>query len=186
MSNTIIYIDANSAVHNYSWVFVDLPKDAQQIMLPFTKDIDKEDLYIKEGDAGIEKDPHITVKYGLETDDLKMVKEQIAKEKGGKIYLGKSTIFEGDEYDVVKIDVESEALSRLHEKLNTLPHADKHAEYHAHATIAYVKSGKGKKYLGKFKVDKSFKFDEVFFGDRDSKNHSINLKSNINWYGLYK
>ena len=152
------------------------------MMSNFSKLIDEEDLFKEEGNAGREDNFHVTVKYGLTTDELKEIKDRLDTEKGGKFHMGSSSIFEGEEYDVVKVSIESKDFARLHEKLNELPHEDKHPDYHAHATIAYVKSGKGKKYVGKFKIDKEFKFKEVYFGDRDRKNHKIKLSENFAWY----
>ena len=173
---------AKKVSHHYSWVYLDLPEEACALMKAFTHQIDPDDLFVEEGDGGKETDFHVTVKYGLNTDEVKEIKERLDEEKGGKVHLGSSSIFEADEYDVVKIDVKSDALNKLHAKLNELPHEDKHPDYHAHATIAYVKSGKGKKYVGKFKVNQDFKFKEVYFGDRDKKNHKISLAGSLHWY----
>lgn len=173
------YKTAKEVSNEYSWTYVNLPSKIVDTLIEFGKEIDPDDLYTKEADSGVETDPHITVKYALITNEFKDVKDLLKGEKGGKFYLGKSSIFENDKFDVVKIDVESNDLLRLHEKLNYLPHEDKHPEFHAHATIAYVKPGKGKKYVGKFKIDKSFSFDELFFGDQDKKDHKINLAFNV-------
>lgn len=170
--------------HNYSWVFLNLPEDIQKQIISFGKEIEKEDLYDKEGDDGLELDPHITVKYGLLTEDYKDAKDRIDNEKGGTVYLGKSSIFENEDFDVVKIDVESKDLERLHNKLNALQHEDKHPDFHAHATIAYVKSGKGKKYVNKFNLDKKFKFNEVFFGDKEENHKKIKLCFNLKRYKI--
>jgi len=160
----------------YSWVYINLSKDIQKMLLSFGEEIDVDDLYTKEADNGLEKDCHITVKYGLLTNDVKDIKGRLSNEKGGSVYLGKSSIFEGDEYDVVKITVESKDLKRINSRLNELKHEDNYPDYCAHATIAYVKSGTGKKYDGKFKVNKSCDFDCVYFGDIDDKDHKVKLK----------
>lgn len=174
------YKIAKKAKHHYSWVYVDLPEEVQTMIIQFGQEIDPDDLYDNEGEDGLETEPHITVKYGLLTDDKKEIKDQLDGEKGGKAYLGESSIFEGEKYDVVKIDIESKDLGRLHTKLNELPHEDKHPTYHAHATIAYVKKGKGKKYIGKFKINDDFKFKEVFFGDTKDKDTKIKLGTSYN------
>ena len=171
-----IFKIAKDTGHEHSWVFVDLPKDIIDLMLQFGEQIDPEDLYEKEAENGLEKEPHITVKYGLTTNDVADVKDRLEKEKGGSGHIGSSSIFEVDEYDVVKVTVESEDLLRIHTKLNELPHEDSHPDYQAHATLAYVKSGTGKKYKGKFHINKDFKFNEVFFGDLKGKNHKVKLK----------
>ena len=172
--------------HNYSWCYIDLPTKIQDQLINFGKQIDPDDLYIKEAEDGLETEPHCTVKYALLTDEVKDIREILKKEKKGKFYLGKSTIFEKDKYDVVKIEVESEDLKRVHERLNNLPHEDKYPEYKAHATIAYLKKGKGKKYIGKFKIDKSIKFDELFFENTKDKNYKIKLARVSNVFNLYK
>ena len=168
------YKEAKKVEHNYSWVYIDLPKDIQSQIIAFGEEIDPDDLFTKEADGGIERTPHITVKYGLLTEDIKDIKECLEGLKGGKAHMGSSSIFEGDKYDVVKITVESKALANLHNNLNQLPHEDKHMEYNAHATIAYAKKGKGKKYNKKFKLNKSFRFGEVFFGN-NKKDFTIKL-----------
>lgn len=173
------YKKAKEVSNEYSWVYVKLPIKIKDKLIGFGQSIDPSDLYTKEADGGIEKDSHCTVKYAILTNEFKDVKDLLKGEKKGKFYLGESSIFEQDKYDVVKIDVESDDLKRLHEKLNNLPHEDKYPEYHAHATIAYLKFGKGKKYVGKFKIDKSFTFDELFFGDQDKKDHKIKLAFNL-------
>lgn len=179
--NSNWYKEAKQTDHSYSWVFLDLPKDVADMIIEFGKQIEPEDLYTKEAYSGLELDAHVTIKYGLTADEAKEIKERLEDEKGGKFHLGESSIFEKEEYDVVKIEVESEDLERLHNRLNELPHEDKYPDYKAHATIAYVKKGKGKKYVGKFKINKNFKFKEVHFGDRKEKNTKIKL-SRRNWY----
>lgn len=185
-SNLNWYKTAKQVEHSYSWVYIELPKDICDAMKEFSKEIDPDDLFEGEGDGGLETDFHVTVKYGLLTEDVKDIKECLDGLKGGKVHLGSSSIFEGEKYDVVKITVESESLNKLHENLNSLPHEDKHMEYHAHATIAYVKKGKGKKYKSKFKLNKGFKFDKVFFGNNE-KDFGIKLSScNLftNWHKM--
>lgn len=178
---------AKKAEHHYSWVYINLPKDIQEKLIEFGEEIDLDDLYVKEAEDGLELDPHATVKYGLLTEDVKDIKRCLDGLKGGKVYMGKSSIFTGDKYDVVKITVESEALENLHNNLNKLPHEDKHMEYQPHATIAYVKSGRGEKYDGKFNIGETFKFAEAFFGN-NKRDFKIKLASNkltinnLNWY----
>jgi len=171
---------AKKAKHHYSWTYINLPTKIQNQLISFGKQIDPDDLYIKEAEDGLEKEPHITVKYALLTNEIKDIREILEKEKKGKFYLGESTVFECDKYDVIKIEVESKDLRRIHEKLNNLPHEDKYPEYKAHATIAYLKKGKGKKYIGKFKINKSMNFNELFFENIKNKNYKIKLANTFN------
>jgi 2'-5' RNA ligase len=165
------------AKKEYSWCYIELPKYVAKKLLEFGKEIGEGDLYKKEAENGLEKSPHITLKYALLTNNSKDIKDVLKKEKGGKVHVSKSSIFETDEYDVVKMSIESDDLQRLHSKINNLPHEDSYPEYIPHATIAYVKKGCGKKYDGKFIINKSFRFNEVFFGDKTDKEYRIILSS---------
>jgi len=172
------YKIAKKVKHSYSWVFINLPKEMCKTMKEFADEIDPDDLFTEEADGGKETDFHVTVKYGLLTEDDQNPKDCIKGLKGGKVYLGSSSIFETDKYDVVKITVKSKDLERLHNELNKLPHEDKYMDYQAHATIAYVKKGCGKKYNRKFKINKSFSFKDVFFGNNE-KDYKIKLSAKI-------
>jgi 2'-5' RNA ligase len=47
--------------------------------------------------------------------------------------------------------VQNSALYEINAKLSELPHTTNFPDYHPHATIGYLKSGMGKKYVEKFK-----------------------------------
>jgi hypothetical protein len=60
-----------------------------------------------------------------------------------------------DKYDVLKFDVRYPTksgafLHKINSKLQELPHTNGFPDYHPHSTIAYLKSGSGKKYIEKF------------------------------------
>ncbi len=101
--------------------------------------IDKKDLYEPEG--GIEKESHVTILYGLHTnnpDDIKPISQNI---KPFEIKLGKISKFEAPEYDVLKIEVISSNLHRFNKKLKELEYTSKYKEYIPHCTLAYIKKG---------------------------------------------
>lgn len=128
---------------------------------------------------GRESDAHVTLKYGLHSDDPSEVKKALAGEGPIKIKLGKTSIFpngESDSGDVVKVDVDSPDLHRLNGIVGKLPHTDTHPDYKPHATIAYVKPGKGKQYEGDDTLDgHEFTVDEVVFSASDGKRTTIKL-----------
>lgn len=110
--------------------------------------INKDDLA---GD-GIEDESHITVLYGLDKD---VTVEEVEKALDG-ITLGtvsayRVSVFENDKEDVVKFDIDCSGLRKANEKLRTLHYTNDFDEYDPHLTIAYVKPGKGKKYVRMFK-----------------------------------
>lgn len=117
-------------------------------------DIDDKDLFTGPT-FGKQTNPHVTLLYGLHEDVKKKdVKSIIDKYRDEKLDIKVSSIdlFENDEYDVVKFTVKSKLLKKINKDLRNLPHTNSFKVYKPHITIAYVKSGKGKKYIDN-KVD---------------------------------
>jgi hypothetical protein len=101
---------------------------------------------------GREKEPHVTVKYGLHTADAAKVRDVVSGFRPLTIRFGRSSLFppkEGGVYVVVKVDIDSKELRLLNRLLgNCLECTDTHPTYKPHITLAYVKPGKGQKYVG--------------------------------------
>lgn len=139
-------------------LFLDFPE-----MENIHKKIKQEDLYTEEKGFGIEKDSHTTLLYGLHHDELTREDEEkiftiVSKFDLDKIKLYNVSLFENDKYDVLKFDVKSDdnILNKINKKLTKqFPYSNDYPDYHPHCTIAYIKSGKGKYYVDKFK-DKEF------------------------------
>ncbi len=139
--------------HSYSSTQVNLPEEFAEKIRAFAAKIPDDAL----ADDGREDKPHITLKYGLHDEDPKPVQKLLqgvgsitAKVKGVSIFPAKeSSAQRGPQYDVVKVDIESPDLRRLNKKVSELPHTDTHPTYQPHITIAYVKPGEGKKYVGR-------------------------------------
>ncbi|HET6373687.1 MAG TPA: diguanylate cyclase, partial [Candidatus Polarisedimenticolia bacterium] len=163
-------------VHKFSSTQVDLPPETANRVLAEAAKIPDSIL----AEDGRETRPHITVKYGLETDDVAPVQSILAGEAPIKVKLGKVSIFpakEGAPYDVVKADVDSPDLHRLNAKIaDALPTTDTHPEYKPHVTLAYVKPGEGKRFVGDAALaGHEITLDKVTFTSRDGKEHSIPL-----------
>lgn len=140
-------------------VFFTFPdiKDVQDI-------ISKEDLYTEEDDDsyGLEKNPHITLLYGLHSNDIKDqdVMDAVDTSVFTDLILHNASIFKSEKYGVLKFDVRypyksGAFLSKLNKKLSEFPHTNTFPDYHPHSTIAYLKSGTSKKYIDLLK-DKEF------------------------------
>lgn len=116
--------------------------------------IDKDDLYKHlDDDFGLCKYPHTTILFGIHhNDDLpNQVKEYlIPLDELEDIYIKNISIFENEEFDVVKMDIESKSLKKMNKKLTkNFEFSNDHPDYHPHMTIAYVKKGMGDKYKTK-------------------------------------
>ena len=175
--------------YSYSSTQVNL-KDplSQEIMDWGQENIPDEDLYTDDDNMGREDTPHITVLYGIVTQEADAVIEVLAEQGPVKATLGKVSLFENsDDYDVVKIDIESEDLSRLNKLLaDNLENENDFPEYKPHITIAYVEQGSGKLYSGSSEFEgREVSFDEVRFSSADEDITMIALKRNVaadrNW-----
>lgn len=120
--------------------------------------ISKNDLYQADpGDDrtyGIEDEPHITLLFGLHSDEIddNQVIKTVQNFNYPELVLDKVSIFKNEKYDVLKFDVldETETLSKCNEKLKQFPYTNEYPDYHPHCTIAYLKRGLGKKYVDMF------------------------------------
>ncbi len=118
-------------------------------MIP-TEDIytsDEEDI----NDYGYEDEAHCTVLCGFHHYDgiVSNIQKYLPKlENLDDIMRGNITIFEQDDYDVVKFDILSDKLRELNNAMCfRFEYTNEHTDYHAHMTIAYVKKGMGVKYV---------------------------------------
>lgn len=108
-------------------------------------------------DPGIEYEPHCTLLYGLHDNvTLDQIKEIVGQFKFTDLRAHTPSLFENPEFDVLKYDVgyPNDNDSFLHQcngKLNSLPNTQTYPDYHPHMTIAYLKPGKGKQYVDRFK-----------------------------------
>jgi 2'-5' RNA ligase len=146
-------------------------------VLRLGEQIDPRDLDAK----GLEDEPHITVKYGLLTDDPREVKALLAGANPVQVRFGSLSVFEhngGDSYDqhdVLKITVDSDSLISLHNLLESnLDHTTTFPDYVPHVTIGYLKPGRGAKYAEELQnnlEDQTATFDRLVFSDT-SRNHS--------------
>jgi 2'-5' RNA ligase len=129
---------------------------------------------------GREDTPHVTVKFGLHTNDVDAVRQVLADEGPIRLTLGKTSMFPNGESgsgDVVKVDVDSPDLHRLNQKLAAaLPNTDTHPTYVPHATVAYVKPGQGEAYVGRTELEgQQVVADHLTFSGRDGQQVDIPL-----------
>jgi 2'-5' RNA ligase len=121
--------------------------------------IQEKDVYDnEEHEYGLEKDPHITLLYGIHEDeiDINDAYKQFNKIHPIKLIVNNIGVFENEDYDVVKYDIQvTEELLKYRKYFLQFPHTNKFPNYEPHITISYVKPGTGKKYvknINQFKV----------------------------------
>ncbi len=140
-----------------------------------TSVIDKKDIYKSKDIKGLEDNPHVTLLYGLHSNVSK--NDIISALEGVNfsnliIEVSGISIFESGKFDVVKFGiVKNPILYNIFEKLSLLPNSNEFSNYVPHITIAYVKSGMGKKYISSEFFVKNIK--SVIYSKPNSQNSTI-------------
>ena len=104
-------------VYSYSCLMANLPSEIAQKVIDFGKQIPDEEIYTNPNDDsfGRENDIHTTVFYGLTDENSGELRQFLKDFSPFDIKLGKVSVFDNkEEYDVLKIDVESDYLKKLH------------------------------------------------------------------------
>jgi len=176
--------DLGEQKREFSCVQLEAPKETADKVLEFSKSISDDEIYVdpKDPSFGREEEPHVTLKFGLHTDESKDLEPVLKGEKVLTAKLGKTDIFaskEGAPYDVVYVTIESEDLKRLNKKISdSMEHTDTQPEYIPHMTVAYVKPGVGEKYKGKDTLEGTeVAFDKVQFSGKDKQKTDIALEA---------
>lgn len=167
------YIQKLAGPHKFSTTQIEVGPWMRAKLKAYQKIIEVEDLT----DEGLETTLHVTVKYGIHTENSAEIKGIIKDFGEIECTLGEVSAFVNDEHDVLKIDVESDDLHRLNKLVSTKTKCtDKYPEYIPHMTLAYLKPGRAEKYVG----DKDFegmKFscDTVVFNNKAGDSTEIVL-----------
>lgn len=172
--------DEHQSVHDYSSTQVNIKGEAAKKIIDFGNKIPESELYTdpKDPSYGRETQPHITARYGLATDNPGEISD-LSKMGPIKARIGKVSVFENDKYDVVKADIDSDSMRAVNKKIGELVDVpgETFKDYQPHATIAFVKKGEGKKYIGDNSLEGTeLTFNEISLIDRQGNAHQIGLK----------
>lgn len=166
--------------HSYGCLMGIFPSKTSQQIKTFAKNMIPESaVFVDEDTKGMETDIHVTVKYGIHTKDAKDV--QKAVEGFGKFTIKLTMISkftpDDEEYDVLKIGVESLRLRELNALVSRkLENTDKHPIYNPHVTLAYVKKGTCQDLVGSKEFNgMELTFEDLEFNSSDDVNTKIQL-----------
>lgn len=140
--------------------------------------IKEKDLYDDgSGTFGREEFPHVTVLYGFHPEVKSEELDELVKDlKPFELRVKGVSLFENKDFDVVKFDIEpNEEILKLREKLATLPHTLTYKDYKPHMTIAYVKSGEGKKYIKNFENPIVLRGNKLVFSNKNKEKKEYHL-----------
>lgn len=161
--------------YKFSSTQVQLPDYVAESLLALAARIPDEDL----AEEGREDDAHVTVCYGLHTNDVEQVRSALSKAKGPiELTFGKTAIFDAEEYDVLYVEVHSPDLHALNQALRSLPVTNSYSEYTPHATVAYLKKGLGDKYTYDYSLyGLKATVDSVRFSPAEGDDRDVQLRT---------
>lgn len=110
--------------------------------------VNKNDIYDIE-EYGIEKEPHVTVLYGLDDINIDDLRKTVEREcLFPTIKITGVSCFENEEFDVLKFSVEAPGLHNLNKVIReNFKYENRYNDYIPHITISYLKKGTAQKYL---------------------------------------
>lgn len=167
-------------IKKFSQVRIDVPNDLKSILSKWSLgNIPESSLSFITRDNPRISDYHITVKYGLYTNNSSDVAPIVFRNEPFKIKLGDLSTFDYDDYQVLKIDVRgSSHLHNLHKQLlKKLKNEETHVKYQPHITLAYLKYGMADKFIGNdIFYDYVFTTNNVVFIDTDKNKTQLPLR----------
>jgi len=148
-----------------------------------TSIIDKDDIYYDvNGDFGIQKHPHVSLLYPVmeyNKDKVFDVLDNVL-DKQIDIEIDSINYFKAPYYDILKFNIKpNEYLNNIHKELkDNIKNDYKFGEFIPHITIAYLKPGKGDKYVKKldFKMENQ---NNIFFTIKYNIEHKYEWKIDV-------
>jgi len=174
---------AKSGPHRYGCLMYELREPLRSRILMWAhKKISDQDLYHGDDptESGRETVPHVTVRYGFNKASPDDIRAALADSEPFPIRLGTISRFTSNpKYDVLKIDVESDALRKMYARLGRrLSTVTPRNRYRPHITLAYVNKGAAGDLVGKDVFDGEWDTaGELVYSDSDASRHPIPLMS---------
>lgn len=141
--------------------------------------IDPKHVYTEEGDRsfGLEDEPHTTLLYGLHPEvSTKDVQSILNKYTFSTVKVHNASLFQNNDYDVLKFDVKGDNLHQCNADLKQHPHTSNFPDYHPHLTIGYIQSGNGQKYVDMLKGQKFWLAPQyAIYSKPDGSKEKINI-----------
>ena len=126
---------------------------------------------------GYEQESHITVLYGIMSNvSIDEIKKYLYPLNSYRTVLTGISIFENQDFDVVKFDIECNILHQINAKLcSKIEYTNDYPEYIPHMTIAYTLPGHGNKYTKKLSTPYILYPDQFIYSTVDGKKNYFSI-----------
>ena len=160
MIKLVDLLNEEKETHSYGCVmlYFDFPQ-----MNKIHDAINPDDVYNEDGSDssyspfGLEDEPHCTLLYGLHDGvTTEEIKDVLDKYTYSTVKAYNASLFENPNYDVLKFDIKGDNMNETNADLKKYPFTSDYPDYHPHMTVAYLKTGTGKRYV---KMLKDVEFD---------------------------
>ncbi len=96
---------------------------------------------------GREYEPHVTVLFGFTGEPTARLQAFLRDYGPLRFTMGRTSRFENQTQDVLKVDIDSDSLHALRDDLiREFDHVADYPDYHPHMTIAYLRPGSGREF----------------------------------------
>lgn len=134
--------------NNYAYLMVEY--DTPPLIKEIQKQLNTEDLFVKDGKYGIEQCTHTTIVPCLDNNiSIEELKPYIYPLNKYGAVLTDISKFDFDDHDVLKCSCASDTIYNTNKKITSVypSHSEFSSEYKPHVTIAYVKKGICEKFM---------------------------------------
>lgn len=169
--------------YSYGCLMIQVPNPLADGVLRLAAAIPDDLLFEGNEDApgGRAVDPHVTVKYGLQTFDPEDVMSAIEEIEPFIVTIGRCGVFHGEKNIVLRLAIESPGLMALNRRIcSCVKHVDTFREYRPHLTIAYMERNDKDPYYYREFYDNSlagekFGVDQLVFTTKAGNRYVIPL-----------
>lgn len=174
------FFEMQNVKYDFSSLQINVPEPLSGNLIDWSKKkIKDHEIYVSQTDPGFgrEDEMHITILYGIHSENSDKIKELVSGYGKISVEFGEVDIFTNDKFDVVFVSAISQDLNKLNNKIcDGVEYTNKYKDYKPHATLAYVKKGKGWKYHGlRYWKGKKFTVDNVVFSSKSGEKEIISL-----------
>lgn len=162
--------------YKYSCIMAMVPEEVNPSIERYQSIIEPEDICHDEDCKGLEDEFHVTILYGILDSNPERAKALVKEQRIFSLKLGKISVFDNPKYDVLKVDVHSDALVGLNKLITkNMEYQSDYPDYHPHLTIAYLRKGCGERYTGKFLEGVEMTVDTLQFSSSSGVKTDIKL-----------